>query len=112
MSQLSVENYSTPADLEAIRAHSDKEIDAGHWLEALPEDFHLLPGMKVSPMFVVWQKGNLGKPHVITDHTGSGLKLMLGSLKRKEKALDMKAESKGKECFWRPLNTTDTPATI
>lgn len=30
----------------------------------------LLPGMKISPMFVIWQHE---KPHVITDHTGSGL---------------------------------------
>ncbi|THU91096.1 hypothetical protein K435DRAFT_863739 [Dendrothele bispora CBS 962.96] len=51
MSQPSVENYSTdPADLEAIRAHRDKEVAAGHRLEALPEDFHLLPGMKVPPI--------------------------------------------------------------
>ncbi|THV06834.1 hypothetical protein K435DRAFT_573087, partial [Dendrothele bispora CBS 962.96] len=56
MSQPSVENYSTdPVDLEAIRAHRDKEVAAGRWSEALPENFCLLPGMKVSPMFVVWQ---------------------------------------------------------
>jgi hypothetical protein len=30
----------------------------------------LLPGMKVSPMFVVWQHG---KPHVVMDHSASGL---------------------------------------
>lgn len=53
-------------DLDALRAHRDKEVAAGHWTP-IPA---LLPGMKTSPMFVVWQKN---KGRIITDHTASGL---------------------------------------
>ena len=61
-------NYSTEEpDLDAIRAFRDRERAAGRWLGELPE---LLPGMKVSPMFVVWQNA---KPRVVTDHSASGL---------------------------------------
>jgi hypothetical protein len=64
------ENFvSDPADLDAIRAYRDKEVNAAHWSGPLPDD-KLLPGMKMSPMFVVWQKE---KPRVITDHKSSGL---------------------------------------
>ncbi|KAK7440280.1 hypothetical protein VKT23_017222 [Stygiomarasmius scandens] len=42
--------------------------------------------MKVSPMFVVWQKG---KPRVITDHTGSGLNADIPKEKGKVKYDDM-----------------------
>ncbi|KAJ7216289.1 hypothetical protein B0H12DRAFT_974458, partial [Mycena haematopus] len=64
------ENFSTdPADLAAIRAYRDKEINATHWSGPLPNN-ELLPGMKMSPMFVVWQKE---KPRIITDHKSSGL---------------------------------------
>ncbi|KAF8814811.1 hypothetical protein BYT27DRAFT_7054788, partial [Phlegmacium glaucopus] len=65
-----VNNYSTEeVDLDAIRAFRDKERSKGHWSDELPFQ-NLLPGMKSSPMFVVWQKG---KPRIITDHAGSGL---------------------------------------
>lgn len=56
-------------DLEAVRAFRDREIAAGRWSDEL-EDTTLLPGMKVSPMFVVWQNE---KARVITDHSASGL---------------------------------------
>lgn len=63
-------NYSSEeTDLSAIRAFRDKECEAQHWSSELPFS-QLLPGMKSSPMFVVWQKQ---KPCVITDHVGSGL---------------------------------------
>ncbi|KAJ6615693.1 hypothetical protein B0H10DRAFT_1690695, partial [Mycena sp. CBHHK59/15] len=66
--QVKGENFATdPADLAAIRAYRDKEISASHWSGALP-DTELLPGMRKSPMFVVWQKE---KPRVITDHKSS-----------------------------------------
>ena len=65
-----MDNYSSEEpDLDAIRAFRDKECDARHWSSSLPFQ-HLLPGMKTSPMFVVWQNQ---KPRVITDHAGSGL---------------------------------------
>ncbi|KAJ7722281.1 hypothetical protein DFH07DRAFT_715949, partial [Mycena maculata] len=64
------ENFaSDPANLEAIRVYRDKETAASHWSGPLPND-NLLPGMKMSPMFVVWQKE---KPRVITDHKSSGI---------------------------------------
>ena len=56
-------------DIKQIHAFRDREITAGRWSESLP-DSELLPGMKVSPMFIIWQHG---KPHVITDHCGSGI---------------------------------------
>ena len=43
---------SNPEDAEAIRAFRDHEIVAGWWSESL-ENTELLPGMKVSPMFIV-----------------------------------------------------------
>ncbi|KAJ7731733.1 hypothetical protein B0H16DRAFT_1329111, partial [Mycena metata] len=68
--QVKGENFATdPADLAAIRAYRDKEISVAHWSGPLP-DTELLPGMRKSPMFVVWQKE---KPRVITDHKSSGL---------------------------------------
>ena len=63
-----IDNYLVdPADLEAIQKFCDKEVAANHWSDPIPE---LLPRMKISLMFVIWQHG---KPHVITDHAGSGL---------------------------------------
>ncbi|KAH9919583.1 uncharacterized protein B0H18DRAFT_881736, partial [Fomitopsis serialis] len=63
-----VGNYSTEEpDLDAIRAFRDKEQAAGRWSGELSE---LLPGMKISPMFVVWRDD---KARVVTDHTASGL---------------------------------------
>ncbi|CAA7266998.1 unnamed protein product [Cyclocybe aegerita] len=55
--------------LDAIRAFRDKELAAERWSDPLPIT-DLLPGMMSSPMFVAWQKE---KPHVITDHSASGL---------------------------------------
>jgi len=64
------ENFaSEDEDLAAIRAFRDKELAAGRWSSAIPNST-LLPGMKMSPMFVAWQKD---KARVITDHTASGL---------------------------------------
>jgi hypothetical protein len=65
-----IQNYSSSeVDLEAIRSFRDDQIKAGRWSEPLPSKV-LLPGMKLSPIFVVWQKG---KVCVVTDHTASGL---------------------------------------
>jgi hypothetical protein len=64
------QNYSVEEqDLAAIRAFRDKETSLGRWSDSLP-DTDLRPGMKVSPMFVIWQHE---KPRIITDHAGSGL---------------------------------------
>jgi hypothetical protein len=52
-------------DLQVLRAFRDREIEAGRWSLPIPA---LLPGMKVSPMFVAWQNE---KPRVITDHARS-----------------------------------------
>ena len=65
-----LQNYSSKeVDLQAIRAFCDDEIQAGRWSDPLP-GHTLLPGMKVSPIFVVWQRG---KARVVNDHTASGL---------------------------------------
>jgi hypothetical protein len=65
-----IQNYaSKEVDFKAIRAFRDDEIQARRWSEPLPLD-KLLPGMKISPIFVVWQKG---KARIVTDHTASGL---------------------------------------
>jgi hypothetical protein len=58
-----------PEDAEAIRIFRDREIAAGRWSESL-DDTKLLPGMKISPMFVIWQSE---KPRVVTDHSRSGI---------------------------------------
>jgi hypothetical protein len=64
------ENYKMDdTDLKALREFRDRELAAGRWSSALL-DTELLPGMKVSPMFVIWQHG---KPRVVTDHSASGL---------------------------------------
>jgi hypothetical protein len=66
----SIQNYSTEeSDFEAIRAFRDDEIQARRWSDPLSRNV-LLPGMKLSPIFVVWQKG---KARIVTDHTASGL---------------------------------------
>ncbi|KAF6750012.1 hypothetical protein DFP72DRAFT_1140002, partial [Ephemerocybe angulata] len=58
-------------DVEAIRAFRDKELDAGRWSPPVDVDpGKLPPGTKLSPLFVVWQKG---KARVITDHSASGI---------------------------------------
>ena len=64
------QNYAVEdEDLTVIRAFHDKQIDLGRWSNSLP-DTNLQPGMKISPMFVIWQHE---KSRVITDHAGSGL---------------------------------------
>ena len=65
-----IQNYSTKeVDCQAIRDFQDDKIHAHKWSDPLPSN-DLLPGMKVSPIFVVWQRG---KARIITDHTASGL---------------------------------------
>ena len=65
-----IENYPMKdGDIEAIRAFRDGEVQARHWSDPLPF-YDLLPGMKLSPIFVIWQRGKL---RVVTDHTASGL---------------------------------------
>ncbi|KAF8348984.1 hypothetical protein F5887DRAFT_1071128 [Amanita rubescens] len=57
-----IDNYaSEELDLNVIRAFHDKEISAKRWSQPLGSS-NLLPGMKVSPMFVVWQE----KPQAVT----------------------------------------------
>ncbi|KIJ99243.1 hypothetical protein K443DRAFT_63230, partial [Laccaria amethystina LaAM-08-1] len=65
-----IDNYSTDeGDLDAIRNFRDKERSANRWSDEL-SNLELLPGMKMSPMFVVWQNS---KARVVTDHSGSGI---------------------------------------
>lgn len=52
----SLSNYaSQEEDLEAIKTFHDKKVSLGRWsrVDGLED---LLPGMKSSPLFVVWQK--------------------------------------------------------
>lgn len=64
------ENFaSAEEDLEVIHTFCEKELNAGRWSWALPIS-NLLPGMKMSPLCIAWQKA---KPWVITDHSASGL---------------------------------------
>jgi hypothetical protein len=64
------QNYSSKdVDFEAIRAFCDEGIRTRRWSDPLLSK-KLLPGMKISPIFVVWQKG---KARIVTDHTASGL---------------------------------------
>ncbi|KAG6895387.1 hypothetical protein C0993_009619, partial [Termitomyces sp. T159_Od127] len=52
----SLQNYaSEDIDIEAIRSFRDREIEKGRWSGPLDNN-ELLPGMKASPLFVVWQK--------------------------------------------------------
>lgn len=81
-----IHNYLTKVDLEQIRAFRDKEITAGRWSGALPDS--VLPGMKVSPMLVVWQHE---KPHIVTDHSGSGINDNIPQAEAKVKYDDMHA---------------------
>jgi hypothetical protein len=53
--------------MDSILAVCDQKIEAEHWSHPIS---HLVPGMKVSPLFVIWQHLT---PQVITDHTASGL---------------------------------------
>ncbi|KIK66985.1 hypothetical protein GYMLUDRAFT_155809 [Collybiopsis luxurians FD-317 M1] len=82
-----MDNYVTePEDIAALRVHRDQEIAANRWSEPLPADFTLLPGMQLSPMFVVWQKG---KPRIVMDQTRSGLNDGIPRAERKVKYDDM-----------------------
>ena len=48
------ENFiSEDRDFEALRAFRDKELSNDHWSPSLPHST-LLPGMKLSLMFVIW----------------------------------------------------------
>ena len=50
-----IQNYvSKEADFEAVQAFHDDKIEAHRWSDPLPSNT-LLPGMKVSPIFVIWQ---------------------------------------------------------
>ncbi|KAF8805359.1 hypothetical protein BYT27DRAFT_7258470 [Phlegmacium glaucopus] len=54
-----IQNYaSEQADMEAIRSFRDDEIEARRWSEPLRSNT-LLPGMKISPIFVIWQKAKV-----------------------------------------------------
>jgi hypothetical protein len=69
LSEISGNYPSEDIDLDAIRLFRDKELAADRWSKPLPLST-LLPNMKFSPMFVIWQNG---KPRVVTDHKSSGL---------------------------------------
>jgi hypothetical protein len=65
-----MKNYPADGlDQEKICAFKDREVNARRWPDPLPET-SLLPGMKVPPMFVVWQHE---KPHMVTDHSSVGI---------------------------------------
>ena len=62
------ENYPMDdADLDVLRTFRDREQSLGRWSQEVDE---MLPGMKISPMLVVWQHE---KPRVVTDHSASEL---------------------------------------
>jgi hypothetical protein len=83
-----LQNYpSTELDFNAIRAFRDDEIGARHWSEPITHKM-LLRGMKLSPVFVIWQNG---KPRVITDHTASGLNDYIPRLEAKVHYDDMRS---------------------
>ncbi|KAJ7279668.1 hypothetical protein C8J57DRAFT_1058959, partial [Mycena rebaudengoi] len=65
-------NFSSEEpDLNAIRVYRDKELAGQRWSPPIQK---LMPGMKISPLFVVWQQGEEQlKPRIITDQTASGL---------------------------------------
>ncbi|KIJ89879.1 hypothetical protein K443DRAFT_27711, partial [Laccaria amethystina LaAM-08-1] len=69
LSDISGNYASEDIDINAIPLFRDKELSADRWSNALPLST-LLPNMKLSPMFVVWQNE---KPRVVTDHKSSGL---------------------------------------
>ena len=75
------------SDIDAVRAFRDKEVLANRWSLPLTQS-ELLPGMKTSPMFVVWQKD---KARVITDHSASGLNDGIPRSEAKVKYDDMRS---------------------
>jgi hypothetical protein len=52
-------------DLIELRSFRDREQSFGRWSDEVEK---MLPGMKISPMFVVWRDE---KPRVVTDHSAS-----------------------------------------
>ena len=78
-----------PNDAEAICAYCDWEITAGCWSASL-ENTDLLPRIKVSPMFVVWQNE---KPCVVTDHSHSRINDNIPCSETKVKYNDMRTFS-------------------
>jgi hypothetical protein len=72
-------------DLHALRAFRDREIEAERWSTPIPG---LVPGMKVSPMFVAWQNE---KPRVITDHARSHVNDGIPAAEAKVKYDDMRS---------------------
>ena len=81
-----IQNYSMKeANFKAIWAFHDDEIQAHRWSEPLSLNI-LCPGMKLSPIFVAWQRG---KARIITDHTASGLNDCIPKLEAKVHYDDM-----------------------
>ena len=69
LSEISGNYASEDIDLNTIYLFCDKELAADRWSKASPLST-LLPNMKFSPIFVIWQNK---KPHVVTDHKSLGL---------------------------------------
>ena len=86
LEEVSPEYESSPEDAEAIRAFHDQEVAAGRWSDSL-DNTALLPGMKISPQFVVWQNE---KPRVVTDHSRSGINEGIPQSEGKVKYDDMR----------------------
>jgi hypothetical protein len=81
-----IPNYASSAeDAEAIRAFCNHEITTGRWSDPL-DSTELLPGMKISPLFVVWQNE---KPRIVNDHSHSGINDNIPCLEAKVKYDDM-----------------------
>jgi hypothetical protein len=97
LEEVSPEYESSPEDAEAIHAFRDREIAAGQWSDSL-DNTELLPGMKISPQFVVWQNE---KPRVVTDHSRSGINEGIPQSEGKVKYDDMRT-------FGQTLHNTHT----
>jgi hypothetical protein len=82
-----IPNYASSAeDAEAICAFHDCKIATGRWSDPL-DSTELLPGMKISPLFVVWQNE---KPRVVNDHSRSGINDNIPRSEAKVKYDDMR----------------------
>jgi hypothetical protein len=55
------------ANLDALQAFQDREQSLERWSQEVKE---MLPGMKISPMFIIWQNEKL---RIVTDHSASEL---------------------------------------
>jgi hypothetical protein len=86
LEEVAPDYVSDPEDAEAIWAFHDQEITAGRWSNSL-DSTELLPGMKISLMFVVWQNE---KPQVVTDHSRSGINEGIPCANAKVKYDDMR----------------------